>query len=67
MSPAGSDSATGDSLNPVATFTGALNRLAAWSDGQQGALLHRGCSLSRILYRTNHTALGRFQLPGRQR
>ncbi|MFM7154266.1 MAG: hypothetical protein ACKOZV_09095, partial [Bacteroidota bacterium] len=66
MSPAGSDSATGDSLNPVATFTGALNRLAAWSDGQQGALYTEV-----VLYPGYYTApiiqpWGRFQLPGRQ-
>lgn len=66
MSPAGSDTATGDSLNPVATFTGALNILAAWSDGQQGEL-HTEVVLFPGYYTTPLVQpWSRFQLPGRR-
>lgn len=36
--PAGDDAAAGDSLQPLATFSGALDRLAAWTDGESGDL-----------------------------
>lgn len=36
--PAGDDTATGDSLQPLATFAAALDRLAAWTDGETGDL-----------------------------
>lgn len=66
MSPAGSDTATGDSLNPVATFIGALNQLAIWSDSQQGEIY-----TEIVLYPGYYTTplvqpWSRFQLPGRR-
>ncbi len=66
MSPAGSDTATGDSLNPVATFTGAMNRLAAWSAGQQGELYTEVVLFSGYYTSPLVQPWGQFQLPGRQ-
>ena len=66
MSPDGSDSAAGDSLQPVASFTEALNRLAAWSENKQGELY-----TEIVLLPGNYTSplvqpWGRYQLPGRK-
>lgn len=66
MAQGGSDTASGDSLDPVATFSVALDRLATWSSGKSGEL-HAEIALREGTYaQALIQPWGRYQLAGRR-